>query len=257
MTQRIQGLSVLSEANKLRRAGFAGVEPLPFGLRPVKAAMEWGGVPASGSPFARSNLDVTLVLIGGQRLTRDSIARLLADQDGADVLGAFESVASFLAVEMEKSPAVLLLDCDGGCHNTVATLSAHVKSGIVMLCRDMCEEIVSCAIEHRVSGVILKSFSTEDVMAAIRYMAGGRTVMPAGWQRAVAAPMGQRHSLSPRHRQILALIAQGRRNEEIASELQLSPNTIKFHVQALYLRLEVRNRVQAANQYEQIIGDGD
>lgn len=248
---------MLSEANKLRRAGSATAEPLPFGLRPAKMPMEGGGLPASGSPFARSSPDITLVLIGGQRLTRDSTARLLAAQDGADVLGTFESVANFLAVDMEKSPAVLLLDCDGGCHNTVATLSAYVKSGIVMLCGEMREEIVSCAIEHRVSGVILKSFSTEDVMAAIQYMATGRTVMPAGWQRAIAVPLGQRHSLSPRHRQILALIAQGRRNEEIASELQLSPNTIKFHVQALYLRLEVRNRVQAANQYAQIIGDGD
>ncbi len=107
------------------------------------------------------------------------------------------------------------------------------------------------------SGVILKSLSTEDVMAAIQYMATGRTVMPAGWQRAVAVPQDQRLRLSPRHRQILALIAQGRRNEEIANELELSPNTIKFHIQALYLRLEVRNRVEAANQYAQIVGGGD
>ncbi|HEY5192995.1 MAG TPA: response regulator transcription factor [Solirubrobacteraceae bacterium] len=107
------------------------------------------------------------------------------------------------------------------------------------------------------SGVVLKSFSMEDVMAAIQYMATGRTVMPAGWQRAIAVPQEQRLRLSPRHSQILALIAQGRRNEEIASELGLSQNTIKFHIQALYLRLEVRNRVQAANQYAQIIGDGD
>jgi two-component system, NarL family, nitrate/nitrite response regulator NarL len=108
-----------------------------------------------------------------------------------------------------------------------------------------------------VGGVILKSFSTDDVMAAMQYMSTGRTVMPAGWQRIVSAPLEQRISLSPRHRQILALIARGMRNEEIASELGLSQNTIKFHIQALYLRLEVRNRVQAANQYAQIIGEGD
>ncbi len=208
---------MLSETNKLRRVGSVTTKPPPFSRRPAKMPTEWAGLPSSGSPFARSSPEITLVLIGGQRLPRDSTARLLAAQDGADVLGTFESVANFLAVDMEKLPAVLLLDCDGSCHNAVATLSAHVKSGIVMLCREMCEEVVSCAIEHRVSGVILKSFSTEDVMAAIQYMATGRTVMPAGWQRAVAVPLGQRLSLSPRHRQILALIAQGRRNEEIAS----------------------------------------
>ena len=166
----------------------------------------------------------------------------------------------FLAVDVEKQPGVLLLDCDGGnpgaCQSAVGTLSAHTKSAIVMFCGEMCEETIRCAIKHRVGGVILKSFSTDDVMAAMQYMLTGRTVMPAGWQRVVAAPLEQKISLSPRHRQILALIAQGMRNEEIASELKLSPNTIKFHIQALYLRLEVRNRVQAANQYAQITGDG-
>ena len=177
-----------------------------------------------------------------------------------DVLGVFESVASFLDTGVETQPSVLLLDCDGGapggCQNAVGTLSAHTKSAIVMFCGEMCEEVIRCAIEHRVGGVILKSFSTDDVMAAMQYMSTGRTVMPAGWQRVVAAPLEEKISLSPRHRQILALIAQGMRNEQIANELELSPNTIKFHIQALYLRLEVRNRVQAANQYAQIIGDG-
>jgi DNA-binding NarL/FixJ family response regulator len=235
-----------------------------LGGRPARAPFEWSDWPLSESSFDRPSPVVTLGLIGGQRLLRDATARLLAAQDGLDVLGTFESVAHFLAVDMEKPPAVLLLDCDesdpGGCQSAVGTLSAHVSSGIVMLCREMREEVVRCAIEHRVSGVILKSFSAEDVRAAIQYMATGRTVMPAGWQRAVAVPLWQRHGLdglSPRHRQILALIAQGRRNGEIASELELSANTVKCHIQALYLRLGIRNRVEAANQYAQIIGDGD
>jgi DNA-binding NarL/FixJ family response regulator len=80
--------------------------------------------------------------------------------------------------------------------------------------------------------------------------------MPAGWQRAVSpsarAPLG----LSPRHRQILALIAQGRANGEIATELALSPNTIKFHVRAVYARLGVHNRVEAANRYTQMTNGG-
>lgn len=253
---------MLSEANELRRAGSTMVSAPPLlGERPARVSLDWNDWPLSGSSFDWPSPVVTLGLIGGQRLLRDATARLLAAQDGLDVLGTFESVAHFLAVDMEKPPAVLLLDCDGsdpsGCQSAVGTLSAHVSSGIVLLCREMSEEVVRCAIEHRVSGVILKSFSTEDVRAAIEYMATGRTVMPAGWQRVVAKPLRQRLGLSPRHRQILALIAQGRRNEEIASELELSPNTIKFHIRALYSRLGVRNRVEAANQYALIIGDGD
>jgi DNA-binding NarL/FixJ family response regulator len=252
---------MLSEINKSRQVGSAVVPAArSFGRGSAEMPSEWGGWPFSGSSFATSSPTITLSLIGGQCLLRNAIARHLAAKDGVDVLGVFESVGDFLAIDVGKQPGVLLLDCDGGapggCQCAVETLGAHTKSTIVMFCGEMCEEIVRCAIEHRVGGVILKSFSTDDVMAAMQYMSTGRTVMPAGWQRVVAAPLEQKISLSPRHRQILALIAQGMRNEEIAGELELSPNTIKFHIQALYLRLEVRNRVQAANQYAQITGEG-
>ncbi len=106
--------------------------------------------------------------------------------------------------------------------------------------------------------MLLKSYSTEDILAALAYTATGRTVLPAGWQRLLpAAQDGDAAGSSPRHRQILALIAAGRRNEEIALDLQLSQNTIKFHIRALYSRLGVRNRVEAANLHAQITsGDG-
>jgi DNA-binding NarL/FixJ family response regulator len=249
-----------TEINKSRQLGSA-VMPAARSFARGSAEMpsEWGDWPFSGSAFARSG-PITVGLIGGHCLLRNAIARHLAARDGMDVLYAFESVADFLASEVEKQPGVLLLDCDGGApggyQGAVRTLSAHTKSAIVIFCGEVCEEIIRCAIEYRVGGVILKSFSTDDVVAAMQYMSTGRTVMPAGWQRVVAMPSEQKISLSPRHRQILALIAQGMRNEEIAGELELSPNTIKFHIQALYLRLEVRNRVQAANQYAQITGDG-
>jgi DNA-binding NarL/FixJ family response regulator len=156
---------------------------------------------------------------------------------------------------------VLLLDCDGGelgeCGAAMEELSARsVGSRVVLLCRTACEEVVRCAIDYRASGVLLKSYSTEDILAALAYTATGRTVLPAGWQQLLPAQRAGEASLSPRHRQILALIAAGRRNEEIALDLDLSPNTIKFHIRALYARLGVRNRVEAANLHAQIASGG-
>lgn len=231
----------------------------------VRASVPWSDAPLEsrfGLSFARLDRAITLGLIGGQRLLREATARLLNAQAGLEVLGTFESAAHFLAAAgAERSPAVLLLDCDGehraDCQSALAELSDRVRSKIVMLCREMDEEVVRCAMEYRVSGVVLKSFSTEDVKATIEYMANGRTVMPAGWQRAIASPAQQPVGLSPRHRQILALIAQGRRNKQIANELELSPNTVKFHVRALYSRLGVRNRVEAANRHALIASAGD
>jgi DNA-binding NarL/FixJ family response regulator len=188
---------------------------------------------------------------------RGATANLMAAQEGFEVLGTFESAAHFLASDLERQPMVLLLDGDGdpaGCRTTVSVLShTHAEVKLVMLCQEVSKETISCAMDYRVSGVLLKSYSTEDVGHAIRYMASGRTIMPAGWQRAAAPISRDPLALSPRLRQILILIAQGLSNDEIAAHLALSPNTIKFHVRALYARLGVHNRVEASIRYAQMI----
>ncbi len=244
--------------------GADAVVPAPLGnATGLEGVLEqWRDSSRDGSPFARSGPAVTLVLVGGGRLLRDSTASLLTAQDGLHVLGTFESAAHFLAGDGENRPAVILLDCDEGgataLKDAVAALSSRdVDSRIVMFSRELREDVVACAIEHRVSGVILKSCSTKDMLAAIAYVATGRTVLPAGWQRVVAGTRREQLGLSPRHREILALIAQGSCNDAIAAELKLSPNTIKFHIRTLYSRLGVRNRVEAANRYAQLTSEGD
>ena len=223
---------------------------------------QWRGPAARDSPFVLDGPAVTLALIGGKRLLREASASLLTAQDGLHVLGTFESPAHFLAAGLRKPPAVILFDCDdsgpAALREALTALGPpRVDARIVMLCRGIREDVVACAIEHRVSGVILKSCSTKDMLAAIAYVVTGRTVMPLGWQRAASAIRRGPPGLSPRHREILGLIAQGRRNNAIAAELELSPNTIKFHIRALYSRLGVRNRVEAANRYAQMTSEGD
>jgi len=250
----------------MRRDATAGLDassepPSPIG-RATSAPTETG---APGPAVeARPRLDrprpaITLALIGGQRLLRDATASLLTAQDGLHVLGTFASATDYLAAAWERPPTVLVVDCDGGGPHeysaAVAELgAAPTRSRVVLLCRAICAEIVRCAIEQRTSGVLLKSYSTEDILAALAYTSTGRTVLPAGWQRLLPDHAAGSVRLSPRHRQILTLIAAGRRNEEIAQDLSLSPNTIKFHIRALYSRLGVRNRVEAANLHAQIAG---
>jgi DNA-binding NarL/FixJ family response regulator len=233
----------------------------PAVVNPTSDSSTLRGRRLSDRPLVFSSPTVSLVLVGGQRLLRDVTASLLAAQDGFSVLGTFETAADFLLVASECQPSLLILDCDGGdpdgCRGAVEALSsALLAPGIVMLCQEISAELVRCAIEHRVNGVILKSYSMEDIRTAIGYMATGRTIMPVDWQRVAAPSRRAQLGLSPRHREILTLIAQGWHNEEIASELGISPNTIKFHIRAIYSRLEVRNRVEAAHRYAQMISGG-
>lgn len=241
------------------RSGVVGFARPPLAVRPSDESPQRNDRPLLDSPFALPRLPVTLALVGGHRLLRDTAASLLTAEDGLSVVGTFESAAGYLSAGSSCQPSLLLLDCDGdepgGCRGAVEALSsALLNPRIVMLCQEISEEVVRCAIEYRVSGVILKSYSTEDIRAAIGYMATGRTIMPADWQWVATRPKKGQLELSPRHRQILSLIAEGRRNEEIAGELGISPNTAKFHIRAIYSRLGVRNRVEAAHRHAQMIG---
>ena len=74
-------------------------------------------------------------------------------------------------------------------------------------------------------------------------------MFPAGWQDAVRPKGHGAEGLSAREFAILELVASGLRNTEIASELMISPNTVKFHLRAVYAQLGVRNRVEAAQAF--------
>lgn len=192
---------------------------------------------------------------------RDATASLLDAQEGLTVLGTFESSAEFLAAQIGDPPVLILLDCDGvehsGCGSAVAALSAPgVDWRVVLLCQEIKEEVIRCAIVPGVGGILLKNYSRQDMCSAIAYIATGRTVMPAGWQQLVPPSSPATAELSPRLREILKMIGEGRCNREIATELGLSSNTVKFHIRVLYSRLGVRNRVEAANEHARMTRGG-
>lgn len=95
------------------------------------------------------------------------------------------------------------------------------------------------------SGFISKDWSAEEVANAVRMVGRGMTVFP----RQAEGPVVP---LSKREREVLDLIGRGATNSEIASQLYLSPHTVKDYNSALYRKLGVRNRAEAARRAEQL-----
>ncbi len=95
------------------------------------------------------------------------------------------------------------------------------------------------------SGFISKDWTAEEVANAVRMVGRGMTVY-ARQSDGPATP------LSPREREVLELIGEGATNREIAERLFLSPHTVKDHTTALYRKLGVRNRAEAARRAEQL-----
>lgn len=95
------------------------------------------------------------------------------------------------------------------------------------------------------SGFISKDWGADQVASAVRAVGNGRTIF-AGSREQPSAP------LTRREREVLALLATGATNREIAIELHLSPHTVKEHASALYRKLEVRNRAEAVQRAERL-----
>jgi two-component system response regulator DesR len=95
------------------------------------------------------------------------------------------------------------------------------------------------------SGFVSKDWGADEVAAAIRTVANGRTVFAAVKDQ-------PRAPLSPRERDVLALLVTGATNREIAAALHLSPHTVKEHTSGVYRKLDVRNRAEAVQRAERL-----
>lgn len=95
------------------------------------------------------------------------------------------------------------------------------------------------------SGFVSKDWSAHAVTAAVRNVAAGESVF-------VPSPEAAPAPLTPREREVLALLVAGATNREIAALLHLSPHTVKDHVSALYRKLGARNRAEAVRRAERL-----
>lgn len=163
-------------------------------------------------------------------------------------------------------PDVILLDNHMPGVNGVDALAGFKtlapQARVLMLTVSEDEHALAAALRGGARGYLLKTMDSDMLVTAIlRTMAGDSVVSPemtsklvSAFQagRGAAAPPPQAvdadpiHSLSPREREILALIARGASNKEVARELGIAEATVKIHVQHILRKLNLASRVQAA-----------
>jgi DNA-binding NarL/FixJ family response regulator len=201
---------------------------------------------------------IGIVVIGRHTAISDGLAGLLL-QHGVSVDAAYATFAEFQRSdeELPGAPDAVLLDFESLEPNHRDELLARARLGtpatrLILLCADPTDEALHAAVACRADGVVLTSYSAEDLCVAIGHVVAGQVVMPAGWRRTAVPDPTWLEALSPRHRDVLELLAEGLRNDEIATRLGLSPNTVKFHVRELYLRIGVRNRVEASQLHASV-----
>jgi DNA-binding NarL/FixJ family response regulator len=205
-------------------------------------------------------VSIRVVLVDDQAMVRTGLRMVLAAEPDLEVVGeAADGEAGVRAVTALR-PDVVLMDVRmpgvDGLEAARRIIAADLPTRVVVLTTFDEDEYVAAALRAGVSGFLLKVAPPEDLVAAVRTVAAGQGLLdPAVTLRVIrsfaAAPTpdpvraGALGTLTERETDVLALVAAGLSNAEIAARLYLGEATVKTHVSRVLLKLGLRDRVQA------------
>jgi DNA-binding NarL/FixJ family response regulator len=206
-------------------------------------------------------VSVRVLIADDQALVRAGFRKILEADLAIEVVG--EAADGLEAVEYSRVhvPDVVLMDIRmPGLDGIAATrrLSEELKDGprVLVLTTFGLEEYVYEALRAGASGFLLKDVPPEQLIDAVHVVARGDALLDPAITRSVIAAFASRpavrrelaeriEELTPRERDVFALVARGLSNAEIAGELVVGDGTVKTHVAHLLLKLGLRDRVQA------------
>lgn len=203
---------------------------------------------------------ITVAIIDDNRLVRDGLTALLDELDDVSVVfaGTSEDVALLTAAE----PRVVLLDIglrDANCISVAKRIKAELSAAetIVMDLLPVHDDLAHL-VNVGVAGFILKDATLEELLETIRSVADGHRVLPQRMtgtlfsQIARLAVQRDREQtldsikMTKRESEVIALIADGLSNKEIAGRLNIATHTVKSHVRNVMEKLTLHSRLQIA-----------
>lgn len=205
---------------------------------------------------------IRVLIVDDHTLFRSGIKALLQRQPEFEIVGEAGNGLDGVKSAARLSPDVVLLDLHmpdlSGLETIPLLRDAAPQAQIVMLTVSEDTENLLEALRIGARGYILKNIETDFLLDSIRRAATGESIMSPQMAGKLADAMrsaGTKHEapstaqvgkLSPREREIIALLACGDSNKEIARLLNLSESTVKIHVQGILRKLNLGSRVQAA-----------
>jgi DNA-binding NarL/FixJ family response regulator len=194
---------------------------------------------------------ITVLVVDDHPLFRDGLTGLLGTVPDVTVLDAVGDGEAAVARAAELGPDVVLMDLNlpgmPGIEAIRRILADRPQTGVLVLTMVDDDGSVASALRIGARGYVLKGAAQEEVLAALRTVASGGTVLgAAAAARALAPRSAPSSTLTPRESQVLALIADGRSNPDIARQLGVSLKTVQNHVSQVLAKMQVHDRTQAA-----------
>jgi DNA-binding NarL/FixJ family response regulator len=177
---------------------------------------------------------ISVLLVDDHRLVRRGFRRLLEDDPAINVVGEAGDGDEAVRLARSLQPNVIVMDCalpgnTNGLHAARAIHKADPDIAVLMLSMHSEDTWVRQAMEAGARGYILKSAMDLDLAAAVKRVAKGETVLDPQLARPAALKGERASGLSARELQVLQLIVEGKSNKEIASQLNVSANTVAVH----------------------------
>jgi len=202
--------------------------------------------------------NIRIVVADDHPIVRAGIVGLLDQAPGIEVVGEASDGAEAVELAASERPDLVLMDLRmpgvDGASATASIVAAGQGTRVLVLTTYETDDHILAAIEAGASGYLLKAAPQAEILAGIRAVAAGETVLAPSIAaklvsrvRADAASVAP-PALSPREHEVLALVAEGRSNPEIARALYIGEATVKTHLLHAFEKLGVNDRTRAVTR---------
>jgi two-component system, NarL family, response regulator LiaR len=193
-----------------------------------------------------------IAIVDDHAMVRSGLAAFLSVADDLELVGEAENGQQALRLCAEERPDVVLMDLVmpgmDGVQATRAIRERFPDIRVIALTSFPEDRLVQDVLEAGALSYLLKNVGADELARAIRAAHEGRsTLAPEAAQVLIhrATHQSPGHDLSPREREVLALMVQGLSNPDIADRLVVGRSTIKFHVSSILGKLGVQSRTEA------------
>ena len=196
---------------------------------------------------------IKVLIVDDHEMVRLGLSTYIGVQPDLEVVDQAENGQEGVEMALKDRPDIILMDLvmpvKDGIEATKEILKAWPQARIIILTSFIDDAKVYPAMEAGAASYILKTATAEEIAKAIRQTASGERVLEpqvtTKMMNRMNHPQPQYDELTNREREVLQLIAQGKSNQEIATELFITLKTVKTHVSNILAKLDVEDRTQA------------
>lgn len=212
---------------------------------------------------------IRVLVVNKSRLICGVVSTMLKDEPDLHVIGWATSVDEATALVESRQPNIVLLSTnlpDNGALEFTRSINGVDAAKVVIMGIAELEEVILRYIEAGASGYVLREDSAEDLIKNIRAVYNGQALISPEISAALIARLAELAEtkstievgseeygdLTPREREVLALISEGLNNQEIAQRLFIEVGTVKNHVHNILQKLDLNSRYDAADYWEAV-----